>query len=258
MGFLDRFRNTPKAPARRYAPLPEDGFMRVVGESHCQSALQRMRGRCVPGAEGHPSFSVALVAEPENPYDEHAVAVMSEAGRVGYLPREDARRFGPTLRALQRAGYDGAACRALLNGGTRDKPSFGITLCIAYPEDCELHLGLRAPDGKPTAGRVRGRHYTDYAEQVRLLRRDDRDEAAEELLLELVQATEEEARALGTGVAPWYYEQLAIIYRKRKDVESEIRILERYSGQPPAPGRGPEKLAQRLVKARALRDKWSA
>jgi hypothetical protein len=254
MGFLDRFRTASKSPAGRFARLPEDGFMRVVGESHCQPALQQMRGRCVPGAEGRPSFSVALVPEPENPYDEHAVAVMSEAGRVGYLPREDARRFGPTLRALRRAGYDGGTCRALLNGGTRDKPSFGITLCIAYPEDCEVHLGLRAPDGKPAAGRVRGRHYTDYVDEVKVLRRDDRDDAAEQLLLELVQATEEEARALGAGVAPWYYEQLAIIYRKRQDVEAEIRILERYRGQPPAPGAGPEKLAQRLAKARARRD----
>ncbi len=254
MGFLDRFRTAPKSSVGRFAPLPEDGFMRVVGESHCQPALQRMRGRCVPGAEGRPSFSVALVPEPENAHDEHAVAVMSEVGRVGYLPREDARRFGPTLRALSRAGYDGGTCRALLNGGTRDKPSFGITLCIAYPEDCEVHLGLRAPDGKPTTGRVRGRHYTDYIDEVKLLRRDDRDDAAEQLLLELVEATEEEARALGAGVAPWYYEQLAIIYRKRKDVEAEIRILERYRGQPPAPGAGPEKLAQRLAKARARRD----
>lgn len=254
MGFLDRFRTASKSPAGRFAPLPEEGFMRVVGESHCQPALQQMRTRCVPGAEGRPSFSVALVAEPENPYDEHAVAVISEAGRVGYLPREDARRFGPTLRALRQAGYDGGASRALLNGGTRDKPSLGVTLCIAYPEDCELHLGLRAPDGKPAAGRVRGRHYTDYVDEVKVLRRDDRDDTAEALLLELVEATEEEARALGTGAAPWYYEQLAIIYRKRKHVDAEIQILERYSAQPPAPGAGPEKLAQRLAKARTLRD----
>lgn len=255
MGFLDRFRAAPQSPAGRFAALPEDGFMRVAGESHCQPALQRMRGRCVPGAEGRPSFSVALVPEPENPYDKHAVAVMSEAGRVGYLPREDARRYGPTLRALQRAGYDGASCTALLNGGTRDKPSFGITLCLAYPEDCELHLGLRAPDGKPVAGRVRDRHYTDYVDEVKLLRRDDRDDTAEQLLLELVEAVEEEARVLDVGVAPWYYEQLAIIYRKRKDVDAEIRILERYSRQSPAPGAGPDRLAQRLTKARALRDR---
>ena len=75
---------------------------------------------------------------------------------------------------------------------------------------------------------------------------------AERLLLELVDATEEESRLRGTGVAPWYYEQLAIIYRKRKDPSAEVAILERYARQPPAPGAGAAKLAERLAKARAL------
>lgn len=38
---------------------------------------------------------VTLVLEPDNPYDDHAVAVMSAAGQVGHLPRDDARRYGP-------------------------------------------------------------------------------------------------------------------------------------------------------------------
>lgn len=253
MGFLDLLRRASKSSPGRFCPLPEDGFMSVVGESHYQPALRRLRGTCRPGAEGRPSFPVTLVREPNNPYDEHAVAVMSAVGCVGYLPREDARRYGPTLQALQRDGYTGASCRALLNGGKRDRPSFGVTLCVAYPEDCELHLGLRSEtDDKPTAGRVRGRHYTDYVEDVKALRRSDKDEDAEHLLLELVDATEEESRIRGTGVAPWYYEQLAILYRKRKDHTAEVAVLERYASQPHAPGVGPAKLAERLMKARAL------
>lgn len=250
MGLFDLFHKNSTPRANRLYPLPEDGFMRVVGESHYQPALSQMRRRCVPGAEGRPSMPVTLVLEPDNPYDDHAVAVMSAAGQVGHLPRDDARRYGPTLLALQRAGYHGASCHALLNGGTRTKPTFGVTLCVAYPEDCELHLGIRSDqDDKPTAGRVRGRHYTDYAEDVRNLRRSGQEEAAERLLLELVDATEEEAHMRGTGVAPWYYEQLAIIYRKRKDPNAEVAILERYAGQPSAPGAGAAKLAERLTKA---------
>jgi hypothetical protein len=229
--------------------------MSVVGESHYQTALRRLQGSCRPGAEGRPSFPVTLISEPDNPYDDHAVGVMSTVGLVGYLPREDARRYGPTLQALQRKGYAGASCRALLNGGKRDRPSFGVTLCVAYPEDCELHLGLRSEtDDKPTAGRVRGRHYTDYVEDVKALRRSGKDEAAERLLLELVDATEEESRLRDIGVAPWYYEQLAIIYRKRKDPTAEAAILERYARRPPTPGAGAAKLAERLIKARALMD----
>lgn len=253
MGFLELLRRTSKPSSGRFFPLPEDGFMSVVGESHYQPALRRLRGTCRPGAEGRPSFPVTLVREPDNPYDEHAVAVLSMAGCVGYLPRENALRYGPTLQALQREGYAGASCRALLNGGKRDRPSFGVTLCVAYPEDCEVHLGLRSEtDDKPTAGRIRGRHYTDYVEDVKSFRRSNQDEPAERLLLELVDATEEESRIRGTGVAPWYYEQLAIIYRKRKDPSAEVAVLERYTSQPHAPGAGPTKLAERLMKARAL------
>jgi hypothetical protein len=256
MGFLDLFRRTSNSSSDHFFPLPEDGFMSVVGGSHYQPALRRLRGACRPGAEGRPSFPVTLVREPDNPYDEHAVAVMSAVGCVGYLPRDNARRYGPTLQALHRAGYDGASCRALLNGGRRDAPSFGATLCVAYPEDCELHLGLRSEeDDKPTTGRVRGRHYTDYVEDVKSLRRSAQDESAERLLLELVDTTEEESRIRGTGVAPWYYEQLAIIYRKRKDPTAEVAILEHYARQPPAPGAGAAKLAERLAKARALSDR---
>ena len=71
-------------------------------------------------------------------------------------------------------------------------------------------------------------------------------------MFELIDATEEEARSRGMGVAPWFYEQLAIIYRKRRDFVAEVAILERYALQSPAPGAGPTKLAERLKKARAL------
>ena len=54
-------------------------------------------------------------------------------------------------------------------------------------------------------------------------------------------------------VAPWYYEKLAIIYRKQKRYGDEIAILERFERQPKAPGALPKKLAERLVKAKQLR-----
>jgi hypothetical protein len=57
IGFLDRFRTTTAAaqlPPGRFAPLPEDGFVRVVGESYCQPALAALRDKFVPGIEGRP------------------------------------------------------------------------------------------------------------------------------------------------------------------------------------------------------------
>lgn len=99
-------------------------------------------------------------------------------------------------------------------------------------------------------GFVGGRHYTTYVDAVLDLKRRAALDAAEQLLLTLVAATEAEARAEHWGVAPWYYEQLAIIYRKQKAPEKELGILERYEKQAKAPGAGPGQLAARLAKLR--------
>lgn len=91
-------------------------------------------------------------------------------------------------------------------------------------------------------------------EEVKHLKKEGRNREAIELLLQCVKSMEENSKNLG-GVAPWYYEQLAILYRKERKYEEEVEILERYSRQPKAPGRGPEKLAERLEKARGRSNK---
>jgi len=99
-----------------------------------------------------------------------------------------------------------------------------------------------------------GEHYTDYVERVKQLKFEERFEEAIPLLIKLIEETEKEAKDQGEGwgVAPWYYEQLAIIFRKLKQCEKEVEVLERYARQPKAPGSGPKKLAERLVKAREI------
>lgn len=60
-------------------------------------------------------------------------------------------------------------------------------------------------------------------------------------------------------IAPYSgYEQLAIIYGKKKRYDDEIRILEQYESPPKAPGVRPAKLAERLKKAREKRDGYQA
>ena len=95
-------------------------------------------------------------------------------------------------------------------------------------------------------GLYRGRHYTEYPDQVRSLKRAGRLEEAERLLLGLIDAVEAESRAERLGVAPWYYEQLAIVYRKQKNRVREQEILERFARQRHAAGVKPAKLLQRL------------
>ena len=109
-------------------------------------------------------------------------------------------------------------------------------------------------DGMRKAGSVDGVHYTDSLEQIKQLKREGKNQEAIEALLRSVYATESESKFAGEGwgVAPWYYEQLAILYRKEKLYHKEVEILERYASQPKAAGIGPEKLAARLVKAKEL------
>lgn len=102
-----------------------------------------------------------------------------------------------------------------------------------------------------TPGRFEGRAFHEWVDAVKQLRREGRIQDAERILIGCIQATEAEARRDNTGVAPAYYEQLAILYDKQKMPADEIAVLERYAAQPHAPGALPEKLARRLAKARA-------
>jgi hypothetical protein len=113
-------------------------------------------------------------------------------------------------------------------------------------EDGKLYLNRRKE------GYVNERHFTEYIETVKQLKRAGKLDEAEALLIKLVDATEAESNTGIGGVAPWYYEQLAIIYRKQNRLESEISILKRYENQEKAPGVKPGILSARLLKAEAL------
>ena len=99
-------------------------------------------------------------------------------------------------------------------------------------------------------GFVEGVHFTEHVERIKHFKRTGRNEEAIELLLKCVDATEAESRVDNLGVAPWYYEQLAILYRKEKRLDEETSILERYERQRKAPGSTPGKLANRLANLR--------
>jgi hypothetical protein len=109
---------------------------------------------------------------------------------------------------------------------------------------------------KPNAdkpGFYHGKHFTEYIDRVNTLKRAEKLDEAERLLLALIDVIEAENQTQQFGVAPWYYEQLAILYRGRNDYAAEVAILERCQQQPYS--RGEPAFAERLEKARALRDK---
>jgi hypothetical protein len=96
------------------------------------------------------------------------------------------------------------------------------------------------------------KHYTEYVEDVKALKRIGDWFSAEQVLLELIEAVEKESAEKNWGVAPWYYQQLAIVYRRQERYSDEVSVLERYAGQKKAPGVGPSKLEKRLESARRL------
>jgi hypothetical protein len=101
-------------------------------------------------------------------------------------------------------------------------------------------------------GYVPGKQLSAYSEEEQKLRWEDREEAITSLL-ELVDATEEDSIFTGLGVVSAYYEQLAIIYRKRKEYHKEIAILARYARQRHTYGDSRQQILKvRLEKAKKL------
>jgi predicted RNA-binding Zn-ribbon protein involved in translation (DUF1610 family) len=78
-------------------------------------------------------------------------------------------------------------------------------------------------------GTYQGRHYTEWVDEVKRLKRENLLDEAETLLMGLINATESEAREKGwRDPAPAYYRDLAIIYRKQHRYQDEIGVLTRY------------------------------
>jgi DNA polymerase III subunit epsilon len=106
------------------------------------------------------------------------------------------------------------------------------------------NTGLSAAGATPEARRI-----SALVESIKSAKREDRLADAEKELLQELDRQEAQAAATKCGVAPWYYEQLAIIYAKEERYDDEITVLQRYDQQPKAPGAMPLQMRARLKKA---------
>lgn len=191
-----------------------------------------------------------LEREPDNRYDKSAIKVIgcnkeflgTKRRFIGYIPKNISKN-------IDEHGFWGRVQPRLLKTYIGDSGFVEILFQIIGPKG-EKHQ-FDPPKYKE------GGHYTEYVERVKQLKSENRHNEAIELLSKLVDQIEREAKehCKGTGIAPWYYEQLAVIYRKEKRYNDEVGILERYENQLMALGAGPGTLAERLVKARQFRDK---
>lgn len=89
-------------------------------------------------------------------------------------------------------------------------------------------------------------HYTDAVDTIKQLKREQRHDEAESLLLWCIDQTEKDEF---DDPAPWYYKHLAIVYRKENRYEDEVQILKRYLSNAASPR---EDLQKRLHRAKEL------
>ena len=112
--------------------LEGDDLVRVVGTSHYQDALLALAPR-----EADEQIRLAAIAdvtaEPTNPHDPNAIAVQIDGRIVGYLSRDENRRWADVVPFR---------CEAMIAGraGTQ---GLGVFLRLPTPTEARAQIGLR-------------------------------------------------------------------------------------------------------------------
>ncbi len=109
----------------------------VVGESHYRVQLQRIvRVAGVRAERGELDTSALLRREPVNRHDPNAVEVVIEGSRVGYLSRDNARRYARRLDQLEARGLVARVPARIGFGPAWDEPGkaiYGVQVDLAAP-----------------------------------------------------------------------------------------------------------------------------
>jgi hypothetical protein len=115
--------------------LEGDELVRVVGTSHYQEALLELSGRTADD-EVRVQKIALFVPEPDNPHDPSAVAVTIDGCLVGYLSRDENKRWLDVV-----SGNDVAA-EALI-AGRAGVPVLGVFLRLPTPTEARAQIGIR-------------------------------------------------------------------------------------------------------------------
>lgn len=143
----DEYQGEPPSFSRitlQLLPLPDDGHVAVVGESHYQQALSLVCQGKVSGDDfdSHIPVTAVLVPEPENKWDGNAVRIDvridDQTVKVGYLSSEIAKKYQPELLKLRDKGFLCTCPAYVAGGGDRN---YGIYLHVIYPEHLPVATG---------------------------------------------------------------------------------------------------------------------
>ena len=171
VGLLDRIFNRHGATSRP-APTPAPTLvevvpaaasvllggrhdLEVVGESHYQDALWRVAGGRTT-ERVRVETEAMLVREPDNPHDSNAISVQIDGATVGYLCRDDARKYLPGLRDLEtRHGARISLRGVVVGGGIRQNGPGMLGLWLSHnPADFNVEE-VAAPPVPALAGAMR-------------------------------------------------------------------------------------------------------
>lgn len=148
MGFLRRLFGGGPATADEMvdawmlSPARGDAVLQVVGEGSYQKNLAALGGRRTTDGPTNVDFVAGLIREPQNKYDENAIAVQIDGRLVGYLSREDAIRYRPVVDWAAAQNH-AIAAQARLTGGWdngHSQGSFGVVLHVGSPGETLLEL----------------------------------------------------------------------------------------------------------------------
>ena len=116
-------------------PGGNDYTYEIVGESHYQDSLMRIcGGRSEEAAQKF--VEARLVLDDKNPHDNKAVRVDIDGNVVGYLSKQNARKYRAYLKKIGRGDVVGV-CQAVVVGGwdrgKGDVGNFGVKLDLSVP-----------------------------------------------------------------------------------------------------------------------------
>ena len=276
MGFLDWFRPKPLEllPPNVPASWAEDGLWRswpppldvVRGESYHQDDIYAAAGARA-GEQVLLPVAVTFTREPSNRYDKNAIRAEVAGHLVGYMAREYAAQLAGLLDS---AGCSSFAVAGLIRGNRmlgvhvwfEKQISPGVGIHVTKDRDAmEVAWPPRSSkEGVDQEARENGRGNAlpHMLETVKELKRRQKYDVAEQLLLEILADEETEAKERGWGVAPAPYYHLAVIYRKQRRYDAEVELLQRFARQPHAPGAMPDQLLERLEKAKSKRTTFNS
>lgn len=85
--------------------LNDRGSLEIVTENFYDTEIMRVFGGLSFGKLRTWTGNAALVPEPDNPFDPHAVSVRIGPNKIGHLAQQDAQRYWPYLARVIASGY---------------------------------------------------------------------------------------------------------------------------------------------------------